>query len=72
MTARPKHTDAYLIDFRERTLDQVLEEVERRTILNALNRTEGQRNKAAKLMGISRSRLYRRLDALNIKLNDAR
>jgi len=47
-------------------LDGVLADVERRTILSALRQARGQRSRAAKLMGISRSRLYRRMDALGI------
>lgn len=47
-------------------LDRVIEEVERREILRALEIAGGQRTHAAKIMGISRSRLYRRLDALGI------
>ena len=47
-------------------LDETLADVERRTILGSLRRARGQRSLAAKLMGISRSRLYRRMDALGI------
>lgn len=47
-------------------LDEVLAGLERREILAALERAGGQRSLAAKLMGISRSRLYRRMDALGI------
>jgi PAS domain S-box-containing protein len=47
-------------------LDDMLADIERRTILAALRRARGQRSQAAKLMGISRSRLYRRMDALGI------
>jgi arginine utilization regulatory protein len=48
------------------SLDEILEHAERRAILAALRRARGRRNLAAKLMGISRSRLYRRMEALNI------
>ena len=47
-------------------LDETLADVERRAILTALQRARGQRSRAAKLMGISRSRLYRRMEALGI------
>jgi len=50
----------------EAKLDGVLADVERRTILDALRQARGQRSRAAKIMGISRSRLYRRMDALGI------
>jgi PAS domain S-box-containing protein len=49
-----------------KTLDQILQEVERRAILAALRSTGGRRTDAAARMGISRSRLYRRLEALGI------
>ncbi|UCG32978.1 MAG: PAS domain S-box protein [Phycisphaerales bacterium] len=49
-----------------KTLDQILQEVERRAILAALRSTGGRRTDAAAQMGISRSRLYRRLEALGI------
>ena len=47
-------------------LDRVLASVERREILGALRRAQGQRSRAAKALGISRSRLYRRMEALRI------
>jgi len=52
-----------------RSLDEVLSAVERREILAALARACGQRTKAANLLGISRSRLYRRMEALGIRLD---
>lgn len=55
-------------------LDQILTTIERREILAALNRANGQRTLAARLLGISRSRLYRRMEALGIdprELGDA-
>lgn len=47
-------------------LDRILEDVERREILRALDAAGGKRTLAAQIMGISRSRLYRRLDALGL------
>jgi len=47
-------------------LDQVLEQVERRLILLALKRTRGNKAKAAQLLDLSRPRLLRRLEALEI------
>lgn len=49
-------------------LDPLLARCEREAILRALSAAHGQRNKAAQLMGISRSRLYRRIDALGVDL----
>ena len=49
-----------------RPLDEVLATIERREILHALQRADGQRTMAARLLGISRSRLYRRMEALGI------
>jgi transcriptional regulator with PAS, ATPase and Fis domain len=50
-----------------RDLDGLLAKVERECILRALKEADGQRNKAAEFMNISRSRLYRRMEALGIK-----
>lgn len=47
-------------------LDELLRSVERDEILTVLGRTGGQRTRAARRLGISRSRLYRRMDALGI------
>ena len=49
-----------------RPLDEVLTSIERREILAALRRANGQRTLAAQLLRISRSRLYRRMEALGI------
>jgi len=51
-------------------LDQILAQVEREAIQRALRTANWQRNKAARLMGISRSRLYRRMEALGIDPNE--
>lgn len=50
-------------------LDPILADVERAAIRRALRTANWQRNKAAQLMGISRSRLYRRMEALGIDPN---
>lgn len=47
-------------------LDRILTTIEKREILAALKRANGQRTLAARLLGISRSRLYRRMEALDI------
>lgn len=49
-------------------LDPLIADFERKAILRALKAAAWQRNKAARLMGISRSRLYRRMEALKIDL----
>ncbi len=53
-------------------LDQMLTTIERREILSALSRANGQRTLAARLLGISRSRLYRRMEALGIDPREIR
>lgn len=53
------------------SLDHTLSNVERKEILKALERAEGRRTLAARILGISRSRLYRRMDALGIAMNDS-
>lgn len=52
-------------------LDRMLGSIERKEILGALDRASGQRTLAAKLLGISRSRLYRRMEALDIDPRNA-
>ncbi len=47
-------------------LDRMLTAIERKEILTALDRADGQRTLAARKLGISRSRLYRRMEALRI------
>ena len=47
-------------------LDDLLTDVERRLIENALNRARFNKSRAADLLGISRPRLYRRIKELNI------
>lgn len=47
-------------------LDAMLSRLERGEIIGALKKAGGQRTKAAELLGISRSRLYRRMEALAI------
>ena len=47
-------------------LDNLLADFERQAILEALRRAGGGRSLAARMLGISRSRLYRRMDALGI------
>ena len=47
-------------------LDQVLTEVEQRSIEQALKQARGNKSRAADLLGISRPRLYRRVKELNL------
>lgn len=49
-----------------RPLDDVLACVEKREIMAALEKADGQRTLAARMLKISRSRLYRRMEALSI------
>lgn len=48
------------------SLDRILTAIEKREIVGALKRAKGQRTLAAQMLGISRSRLYRRMEALSI------
>lgn len=48
------------------TLDAILRRLERQHIIEALYRSRGQRTDAARALGISRSRLYRRMEVLGI------
>lgn len=53
------------------SLDARLEALERSTILSALEQVRGQRTEAARRLGVSRSRLYRRMEALGILTHKA-
>lgn len=53
------------------SLDARLEALERSTILAALQQSGGQRTEAARRLGVSRSRLYRRMEALGILTHKA-
>ncbi len=55
-------------DSKQRPLDQILYEIERREILGALRRAGGNRSQAAKVLGMARTTLYRRMEALGIDL----
>jgi len=55
-------------DVGNRPLDEFLAKTEKREILAALRRVNGERTAAARLLRISRSRLYRRMEALGIGL----
>ena len=52
------------------SLDIILSNVERKEILKALQRAGGRRTLAARMLGISRSRLYRRIEALGIVFDE--
>jgi DNA-binding NtrC family response regulator len=54
-------------DAADSSLDDILATTERQQIVDALRRAGGQRASAARLLRISRSRLYRRMDALGIE-----
>lgn len=55
---------------REWTLDQILESVERRLIEQALTDNNGSQTAAAEQLGIFRTRLGRRIEALGISVED--
>lgn len=59
-------TDAMTSGKKMGPLDNKLSSLERTEILTALEETHGQRTLAAQQLGISRSRLYRRMEALGI------
>ncbi|NOZ20893.1 MAG: sigma-54-dependent Fis family transcriptional regulator [Planctomycetes bacterium] len=53
--------DVDLPDMREKTLDDAIDEVEKRIILDTLQTHDGNKIKAAKALGISRASLYNKL-----------
>jgi DNA-binding NtrC family response regulator len=48
------------------SLDEVLEEAERRLIQQALKKARGNKSMAAEVLSVGRSRLIRRMEALGI------
>ncbi len=62
-----EHGSTMLLSSGNGSLDDILANTERREILDALQRAGGQRASAARLLRISRSRLYRRMGALGIE-----
>lgn len=52
------------------SLDDVLEKTERRHIEAALKVTGGEKQKAAKLLGLTRAKLYRRIENLGIAVDE--
>jgi transcriptional regulator with PAS, ATPase and Fis domain len=58
--------DATAVDALGRSLDEIVADAERRAIRAALAAARGNRSQAADLLGIARSRLYRRIETLGI------
>ncbi len=54
------------IEVQDRPLEKVREEAEREHILAVLQRTEGRREQAARILGISRKTLWKKLKRLGI------
>lgn len=50
-----------------RNLKEIIEEVEKEVILEYLKKTNWNKNKAAKLLGISRAGLYKKIEELNLE-----
>jgi DNA-binding NtrC family response regulator len=60
-TAHPRRTEETIV------LDELLGQIERELIARALERAKGNKTKAAKLLGLTRPRLYRRLVQLGLE-----
>jgi DNA-binding NtrC family response regulator len=56
---------------RDVPLDEILNSIERQEIIAALRRAQGHRAQAAQMLGITRSRLYRRMAALGVDVTSA-
>lgn len=54
--------------FIKRTLEEAVAQAEKETIIDALNFTSNNKNQTAKILGIHRSKLYRKIDQYNIDL----
>jgi len=53
-----------------RPLEQTLQQIETEQILQALEQTRNNRAEAARLLGLTRAKLYRRIEALGIKSDE--
>ncbi|MCA9017834.1 MAG: hypothetical protein KDA77_21095, partial [Planctomycetaceae bacterium] len=51
-------------------LDETLRQVETEQIMRALEQSKNNRTDAARLLGLTRAKLYRRMEALDIRLDD--
>ncbi|WIF95066.1 sigma-54 interaction domain-containing protein [Caminicella sporogenes] len=51
----------------KKTLKDIIEEIEKNVIRECLEKTNGNKNKAAKILGLSRTGLYKKLERYNIK-----
>lgn len=74
LTIEPKHLPKSMVKnkykniFREeRTLSEIIESVEKRSIERCLKETKWNKNKTAKLLGISRANLYKKIEKYNIE-----
>ena len=64
MAEPPAESTAYIP--REFSTPRSLDEITRQALIAALEQAEGQRQRAAKLLGVSRARLYRMLERYNL------
>lgn len=64
------HTSSQRDEFTPIELDQLLEQVEKKIILKAMQHSPRNRAEVARLLGISRARLLRRIDQLGLEQND--
>lgn len=55
-----------------RPLEETLQQVETEHIIRALEQTKNNRTEAARLLGLTRAKLYRRIEILDISLNEER
>lgn len=61
--ALQRNGEHILVSTEQRTLAQIMDQVERTVIRNTLDRCSGNKSKAADLLGISRQMLHRKLKA---------
>lgn len=65
LLAKIRKALAYVRQLKDRKVP-TLEEVERRAVVEALDRCNGNLSSAAQLLGITRQALYRRIEKFNI------
>jgi sigma-54 dependent transcriptional regulator, acetoin dehydrogenase operon transcriptional activator AcoR len=70
----PKHLPQEIINNKlknsfkeERILSDIIEQVEKRSIERCLKETKWNKNKTAKLLGISRASLYKKIEKYNME-----
>jgi len=75
LVIKPKHLPQRFLEYtkkdyinNKRTLKETIEDIEKQIILECLEKTEGNKNKSAKILGLSRTGLYKKIDRYGIDI----